>query len=145
MPRVVDARVFIRMCAAIAVVSLAGCREPAKNPKNLLPYGYVDTPKAGDVLRPGKTLVGGWALDDVRVTEVRVYFDGHYRASAPIEVPRPDVAKVVEQCAHQGTICGWNLRVDFGMAAGEHTILVQAIDNHGASRDIGTVPVTIPR
>jgi hypothetical protein len=127
------------------MLSLGACREPAKNPRNLLPYGYVDTPKAGDVLRPGKTLVGGWALDDTGVAEVRVFFDGRYKASAPIAAARPDVGKVMPQCARQRNICGWNLLVDFGLVAGEHTILVQAIDDMGASRDIGTIPVTIPR
>jgi hypothetical protein len=79
------------------------------------------------------------------VAEIRVFLDGHYRASAPIAVPRPDVAKAFPQCGRQQNICGFNLLVDFGMAAGEHIVLVQAIDDYGASRDIGAIPVVIPR
>jgi hypothetical protein len=127
-----------------AVASLSACVERAKNPENELPQGTVDMPKSGDVLRPGKTLVGGWALDDSGVAEIRIYLDGRYKASARLNVARPDVAQAHPRYARRGDIYGWNVEVNFGTSPGPHTILCQAIDDNGAPRDIGTVPVVIP-
>lgn len=126
------------------MASLSACAERAKNPDNELPQGTVDVPKPGDVLRPGKTLVGGWALDDSGVAEIRIYFDGRYKASSRLNVARPDVAKVHPRYARRGDIFGWNVEVDFGTSPGSHTILFQAVDDNGATRDIGIVPVVIP-
>lgn len=128
----------------IAVATLPACVERAKNPENELPRGIVDVPRPGDVLRPGKTLVGGWALDDSGVAEIRIYFDGHYKASARLNVARPDVGQAYPRYARPGDIYGWNLEVDFGTTPGSHTILCQAIDDNGAPRDIGVVDVVIP-
>ena len=126
------------------VASLPACAERAKNADNELPQGAVDVPRPGDVLRPGKTLVGGWALDDSGVAEIRIYLDGHYKSSARLNVARPDVAKVHPRYARRGSIHGWNVEVDFGTSPGSHTILFQAVDDNGATRDIGIVPVVIP-
>ena len=60
-------------------------------------------------------------------------------------MPRPDVAKALPRYARRGDIHGWNALIDFGMAAGPHTILIQAVDDSGATRDIGVVPVTVPQ
>ncbi|MCX6546018.1 MAG: Ig-like domain-containing protein [Acidobacteria bacterium] len=130
---------------AVALSSFLACGERVKNPDNELPQGVVDTPKAGDVLKPGKTLVGGWAVDDSGVSEIRIYFDGHYKTSVRLGVPRPDVARAMPRYARRGDIYGWNVEVDFGIGPGPHTILVQAIDDSGATRDIGVVPVTVPQ
>jgi hypothetical protein len=105
----------------------------------------LDTPKAGDTLRPGPTLVGGWAADDSGVTEIRIFFDGHFQARTTLTVARPDVARVLPKYPRAGDIYGWNALVDFAATSGAHTILVQAVDNAGATRDIGVVPVTGPR
>lgn len=132
------------VAVALAAVALSACSERAKNPDNELPQGTVDVPKAGDVLRPGKTLVGGWALDDSGVAEIRIYFDGRYKASARLNVARPDVAQAHPRYARRGDIYGWNVEVDFGTSPGSHQILCQAIDDNGAPRDIGIVQVVIP-
>jgi hypothetical protein len=136
--------------AALAGVVLlsgvvAGCVERAKNPENQLPSGMVDLPKPGAVLRPGRTLVGGWAIDDTGVAEVRVFFDGRFKAATTLKVPRPDVSQAKPWYARPGDLHGWNVEVDFGLAPGEHEILVQAVDINGAARDIGLVPVTVTR
>jgi hypothetical protein len=128
----------------LAGVAISACVERAKEPGNELPQGYVDAPKPGDVLQPGKTRVGGWALDDSGVAEVRIYFDGRYKASARLNVARPDVGRIHPRYARRGDIYGWNLNVDFGTSPGTHTIVVQAVDDNGATCDIGIVPVVIP-
>ena len=60
-------------------------------------------------------------------------------------VSRPDVEQAHPRYARADAMHGWNVLVDFGMASGPHTILVQAVDDLGATRDIGVVPVTMPR
>jgi hypothetical protein len=130
---------------AVVLASFLACGERVKNPDNELPLGVVDIPRAGDVLKPGKTLVGGWALDDSGISEIRIYFDGHYKTSVRLNVPRPDVARQMPRYARRGDIHGWNVEVDFGMGPGPHAILVQAVDDSGATRDIGVVPVTVPQ
>jgi hypothetical protein len=136
---------WIRMAVMAAVVVLPGCTDPPPSPDNELPIGVVDVPRAGDVLRPGPTIVGGWAVDDTRVVEIRVYFDGRFAARATPTVARPDVAKAMPAYARPGDMYGWNVSVDFGATGGAHTILAQAVDTLGATRDIGVIPVTVPR
>ena len=131
-------------CAALAAaLSSSGCTERAKDPLNELPQGSVDRPKPGDTIRTGRTVVGGWAIDDNGVAEIRVYLDGHYKTSARLNVVRADVGLAYPRYARAGDIYGWNVEVDLGAAPGPHTILVQAVDDNGATRDIGTIPVVV--
>lgn len=134
-----------RAMAAALLSITAACAAPEPDPTNELPFGFVDVPTAGTELRPGPNLVGGWALDDVGVTEIRFYFDGKYVTRTTLAVPRPDVAKALPKYARSGDRYGWNLNVDFAATPGPHTILVQAVDSSGATRDIGVVAVTGPR
>jgi N-acetylmuramoyl-L-alanine amidase len=108
------------------------------------PTGVVDVPTAGAILRPGPTLVGGWAVDDTGVREIRVYFDGAFKARTILTVARPDVSKAMPRRARPGDIHGWNVLVDFGMAAGNHTIRVEMVAGDGTATSIGVVPVTVP-
>ena len=130
---------------ASALAGCLACGERVRNPDNELPQGVVDTPRAGDVIKPGHTLIGGWAIDDSGIIEIRIYLDGHYRTSVRLGVPRPDVARANPGYARTGDIYGWNIDMDFNMAPGPHTILAQAVDDCGATRDIGVVPVTATR
>lgn len=127
------------------MAAVSACVDPPPDPANELPIGFVDTPSAGEVLRPGPTLVGGWAVDDTRIVEIRIYFDGRFVARATQGVARPDVAKAWPKYARAGDLHGWNTIVDFAATAGAHTIVVQAVDTAGATRDIGVIPVTVPR
>ena len=52
--------------------------------------------------------------------------------------------EAMPRCGEPCAISGWNLLVDFGSAPGAHTILVHAIDDRGARKDIGVVAVTAP-
>jgi hypothetical protein len=129
----------------VLVAVLSACVDPPPDPANELPIGVVDTPAAGEVLRPGPTMVGGWAADDTGILEVRIYFDGRFVTRATPTVARPDVAKALPKYARTGDLYGWNVAVDFAATPGAHTILAQAVDRSGATRDIGVIPVTVPR
>lgn len=135
-----------RTLALVAVTAslAAGCGrsvDRSLDPANELPRGVIDTPAPGTVLRPGPTLVGGWALDDTGVVEVRIYFDGRYVARTSLLVPRPDVAQAFPAYARPGDLYGWNTEIDFAATDADHVILAQAVDANGATRDIGAVAV----
>lgn len=138
-------RLVVMAVCGVFLVSAAACGPNPKDPENQLPNGFLDKPAPDAVLGPGPTLVGGWAVDDTGITEVRVFFDGRYRASTTLTVSRPDVSKAMAPYARGTDIHGWNVEIDFGMEAGPHAILAQAVDDHGATRDIGIVTVHIPR
>jgi hypothetical protein len=59
----------------------------------------------------------------------------------------PDVVKAYPAFAHRSDVHGWTVTVPLGAdtPAGPHTILVQAVDNQGATRDIGTSTVELRR
>jgi len=127
----------------LAVTAACGNRD--LDPANELPFGVIDVPAAGTTLRPGPTVVGGWALDDSGIAEIRVYFDGRFVARATPDVPRPDVTQAYPKYARGGDRHGWNIEVDFAATPGPHTILAQAVDSQGATRDLGSVVVTAPQ
>lgn len=110
------------------------------DPSNELPFGFIDQPTA-NAQTGAQTAVGGWAMDDREVQEVRIYVDGRFAERGIINTARPDVSKVFPQYAHSSHMHGWTLSVTFE-APGAHTLLVQAVDSNGATRDIGTVQVT---
>ena len=128
----------------LRALPISACGDHATNPENELPSGVVDVPKAGDALQPGRTLVGGWAVDDSAVLEIRIYFDGRYKTSTSLNVPRPDVAKALPRYARRGDIHSWNAR-SISAWPPARTILIQAVDDSGATRDIGVIPVTVPQ
>lgn len=132
------------VAALLTALVCAGCGAGAVPPRHEEPAGVVDVPRAGAILRPGPTLVGGWAVSETGIREIRVYFDGAFKARAALEVARPDVSKALPRYARPGDIHGWNLLVDFGMAAGDHTIRVDVVEQDGTATSIGAVPVTVP-
>jgi hypothetical protein len=90
--------------------------------------------------------VGGWALDDEGVKEVRVYVDNKFVGRTTVDQPRPDVSRSYPKYAKAGNdLHGWVLTVNLGssFAAGPHTVLAQAVDTQGATRDIGSVNIAI--
>jgi hypothetical protein len=74
----------------------AGCQGRQSNvstdPTNELPFGWVDIP-APDASVPPSTPIGGWALDDRGIREVRIFVDSHFVNVTPLNTDRPDVAK----------------------------------------------------
>lgn len=125
--------------------SAIGCAPGPKDPENQLPIGFLDVPAQGAELKPGPTKVGGWAVDDTGIKEIRIFYDNRYAGSTTLAVERPDVSKAMADYARGTDIHGWNAHLDFGMAPGSHTIMAQAVDDNGATRDIGMVTVIVPR
>ena len=134
-----------RTAALAAALALAfacnrGNTDTALDPANELPFGNVDVPVA-KAQTGAQTTVGGWAMDDREVREVRVFVDGHFAEASKLNTARPDVSKVFPQYAHATHMLGWTTTIVFEVP-GNHTILVQVVDSNGATHDIGTVPVT---
>jgi Big-like domain-containing protein len=144
----VSPRRAIALGLLLACIS-GGCRReavtsspPTPDPHNQLPFGNVEAPRNNDTV--GRIVdVAGWALDDSAVRFVRVYVDGTYQVTAQITVPRPDIETVYPKYVTPDSKHGWSTAVDLGDRAGLHEVLVQAVDDHGASRNIGTVTVNL--
>lgn len=133
----------VAVAAALCVFALGcnrGASEGVLDPSNELPFGTIDQPLAKSQTG-ASTGVGGWAMDDREVREVRIYVDGRLAEVSTINTERPDVSKVFPQYAHATHMHGWSTIITFE-APGPHTLLVQAVDSNGATRDIGTVPIT---
>jgi N-acetylmuramoyl-L-alanine amidase len=124
---------------AFAFACNRGNAETVLDPANELPFGNVDVPVA-KAQTGAQTTVGGWAMDDREIREVRVYVDGRFAEVSKLNTDRPDVSKAFPQYAHATNMHGWTTTIVFEVP-GPHTILVQAVDSNGATHDIGTVPV----
>jgi hypothetical protein len=135
-----------RLLVGLFLVCAAGCSvgrsEP--DPKNQLPFGWVDAPAGGSEVQR-QVSAHGWALDDGGVAEVRIFLDDHFVARAAVTEQRPDVSKIYPNYAHGNDAHGWSANVPLGVGAtlGPHTLLFQAVDNQGASHDIGAVAVRL--
>jgi Bacterial Ig domain len=139
---------------AIALLALAGCggtdagsgsasasaKAATPDPANQLPFGVLDAPAANAVVAR-QFRVSGWAVDDTGVTAVRLYIDGHYAGTTTLTIDRPDVSAAVPTLAHGGNRHGW--QINLIAEPGAHNILAQAVDKAGATRDLGSVPVTV--
>ncbi len=114
---------------------------PEPTAGNELPFGNVENPPANAVVPP-TFAVSGWALDDRSVEVVRVFVDNRFRLSARLTADRPDVTKVFPNYSRQSNRHGFEaaLKVE---QPGLHTVLVQAIDRDGATKDIGVVTITV--
>ncbi|MBI3400182.1 MAG: hypothetical protein HY048_02080 [Acidobacteria bacterium] len=144
-----------KLSFVIALLAFAaGCTQAAPppagssgpDPKNELPFGFVDSPKAGDSVER-VVQAYGWALDDGSIKEIRCFVDGHFVGRTTMTAPRPDVVKAYPSYLHGSDVHGWAMSIPLGAtaAAGNHTIVVQAVDNLDATRDIGTVEVNLAR
>jgi len=136
---------FVATAVIVAAVIVSGCARRETNraldPTNELPFGVVDTPKEGaPVGSPLST--AGWALDDRGIREIRVYVDGHFANLTHLNTARPDVKKAFPQYTQSGDTVGWSATVDL-QGPGAHTLVVQAVDSDGATRDIGSVKVIV--
>ena len=137
-----------RVLLGLLLAAAAGCTllETAPDSKNELPFGWVDEPANGRAVQRHLTS-HGWALDDNTVSKVHVYLDGHYLAKTTITEARPDVSKTYPRYAHGNDIHGWKLAIALPaeLTLGLHTLVFQAVDNQGATRDIGTADVRLDR
>jgi hypothetical protein len=122
----------------------AQAARPAPNPNNELPFGRVDQPQPGAVVKDGKAIASGWAVDDSAVKEVRLYVDSHFRMTIKLTIARNDLQAPLSGYMHGTNLHGWTTEIDLGATPGSHTILAQAEDDQGATHDIGFVTVTVP-
>lgn len=122
----------------------AACQRTAPDASNELPFGFVDQPANGASVQRRFNMYG-WALDDDGVKEVWVFVDGRFAAKAPIDQSRPDVTKSYPGYRGNTDVHGWAATVSLGsdVQPGNHSIVVQAIDTKGATRDIGSLTVVL--
>jgi hypothetical protein len=135
-----------RVLFPLLFVSVVGCTTSSSqpDPKNELPFGFVDEPANGSAIDRNVS-AHGWALDDGSVVEVRMFLDNHFVARTAVNEQRPDVTKAYPRYAHGNDSHGWSLIAPLAgdVATGPHTLMFQAVDNLGASRDIATVNVDL--
>lgn len=87
--------------------------------------------------------MSGWALAESGVKEVNVYIDRNYVSSLAVGGNRPDVAKAFPAIPN-GTASAWATQLNTKIyTPGSHEIIVQAVGNNGATRDIADVFVGI--
>jgi len=136
-----------RVLLGLLMAGVAGCAllQTSPDPKNELPFGWVDEPTNGQIER--NVTSHGWALDDNAVSKVNVYLDGHYIAQTNVAEARPDVTKIYPKYAHGNDAHGWKLIVPLpgDVVLGPHKLVFQAVDNQGATRDIGAIDVQLDR
>jgi hypothetical protein len=140
--RVVGVRAAMTLVATLLGTACGGghTTNRALDPANLLPFGSVDTPRDGARV-PKLLTIGGWAMDDRGIQNIRVYIDGHFVTTLQLNTDRPDVSKAYPQYARGTTIHGWTGSVVLE-TPGQHTVVVQAVDSDGATKDIGVVKLT---
>lgn len=130
--------------AAVVFLAVTGCNRGqwtgVLDPANELPFGVVDVPVQNAQVKSEEP-ISGWAMDDRGVKEIRVYVDGHIVSHGPLTIEREDVSRAYPRYARASHRHGFTLLMGFD-APGKHTVLVQAVDSDGATRDIGTVQVT---
>ena len=91
----------------------------------------------------------GWTADDITLEAKdgvlngsKTYvIDGHLANTCKLALARPDVANIFPQYAKGRTRHGWQMLAGFDVP-GPHTLVVQAVDSDGATRDIGVLTVT---
>jgi hypothetical protein len=116
--------------------------DSAQDPSNNLPFGVMDIPTNNGTV--GRVVeCAGWALDDTPVRVVRLFVDGRYHGAATPNFARPDLLNVFPKYMPANPTPGWKTTVDLGESPGAHTILAQAVDDRGATRDIGFVTVNL--
>lgn len=137
--------IFVILLLAVA---LGGCRQKptpcdsTPDPRNELPFGSVDAPRDRDTVGRMVTIVG-WAADDSSVSTVHLYVDNKFRGSTKPTLPRPDVATEFPTYTASHSNVGWQTQIDLGETEGRHVVLAQAVDDRGATRDLGYVVVNL--
>jgi N-acetylmuramoyl-L-alanine amidase len=104
----------------------------------------MDAPRNGEGLRGTVPLVG-WVLAESGIKQVIVYVDRNYAATATLGRNRPDVARAYPAFSNR-TDAGWAASLDTSkFRAGAHELVVQAMANNGAMRDLSSIVVSFHR
>ena len=135
------------IAAATLLLAVAACDGGVRGPKrqtdrNPPSVGFIDAPAAKAVVGPIFS-VAGWALDESRVKQVRVYLDDQLVATLPLTVMRPDVEKAFDVRFGGGTPHGFTALIDAGSRKGYCTIRFEALDGRGALTQFATTTVKI--
>src|SRR3954463_2990923 len=137
-----------RALCGVLLAGAAGCAllQTSPDPRNELPFGWVDEPSNGAAVQRNIES-HGWALDDNTVSKVNVYLDGHYLAQTSITEARADVTKIFPRYSHGNDTHGWKLLISLppDVTLGLHKLVFQGVDNQGATRDLGAVDVRLDR
>jgi hypothetical protein len=130
------------LAAALTTAALTACagNRGADDPANELPFGSIDFPKEGAQVN-AETTIAGWAADDRGVKQIRIYVDNHLVNTGVLTFQRPDVSKAFPRYVRGNHTHGFAIVAGFD-APGPHTVLVQAVDIDGATRDIAVINVT---
>jgi hypothetical protein len=134
--------IFFILAAIVGLAFWKGGAARARASYSMLPFGVVDNPRPGEALC-GHSTLRGWALSESKIESVAVYLDRTLAGFATLGVSRPDVQKAFP--AFPGAAeSGWQLDFDVtGMKPGPHELEIQARSRQGATRDLGTVAVTV--
>ena len=136
----------LRLALLIVLPTVLGCQRLSSepDPTNELPFGFIDAPPTGASVNR-QVQMYGWALDDEGVTEVRFFVDGRFVMRASLDQARPDVAKLYPVYTTGTNVCGWAVTLPLAaeLSTGPHTIIAQAVDKKGATRDLGTITVAL--
>ena len=117
---------------------------PQPEASNELPFGVLDWPPDGTTVPPKSgLLVAGWALDESGIKEVRVFFDNRFKIASPLEVERPDLMAYGSRYTRGVDVHGFRIQMVMPGVSGDHSILVQAVDDRGATRDLGTARISV--
>jgi N-acetylmuramoyl-L-alanine amidase len=109
-------------------------------PSPLPPWGALDSPANGDILR-GDANAAGWAWGLSRVASITVFLDDSEVASANLGISRPDVTSLFPDAP---TDTGFEASVDTTQFSnGIHSLVVKATNVSGAVTIFPTVQVTI--
>lgn len=142
-PRPLLILVFSLIATAYAGGTHSGTRLRAASHRTTLPFGVIDYPRPGSTVQRRAEVIG-WALSEAGIREVSIYVDRNFVRNARIGGFRPDVAKVYP--ALKDDHSGWMIGLEtMFYRPGPHELTVQATDNNGAKRDLGTITINVVR
>lgn len=112
-----------------------------------MPFGCFESP-ADSAVVSGSVPMGGWALDDIEVTTVKIYYESGsnliYKGDASfVWCSRPDVAQVFPQYPNYMR-AGWGYLLQSNLFSdGSYTFHAIASDSEGNQLTLGTKTITI--
>jgi hypothetical protein len=120
---------------------------------NQAPFGYIDIPgPVGTTAANGSFPVVGWAIDDFDIDRLNFKIDGQIVAgsvgrggvgTATYGSPRPDVAAAFQDVP-MSLYTGFGANIDTtDLINGMHVLAVDALDDDGAFRQIGSRTVQV--
>lgn len=135
-------RLSTMLLLCTVILSPLSCRR--SNPqRSERPAGWVDLPTPNATIN-GTVLVRGWAADESGIDRVCVSVDQKQASCTEnIAISRQDVAAALPNIPGADR-SGWEMPLDVSrLAPGQHQLVVQATSKAGATRNIGSLDVTV--